>query len=272
MKRTLLFLTVLGLIAISQMYRSATAEPVRRALHYTSRHWPAGVAPIRIAFVSDMHVGLPDMPPARLARLVALLNAERPDCVLIAGDFRSRKLLGRDVPIDQAIAPLARLRPRIDTIAVLGNHDGRDHRATIITALANAGINIVSNGAARCGPVTIGGVDDLWSGHADFAGTMRSVRRLGGVPILLSHNPDVFVSVRDVGLTLAGHTHCGQIAPDFIGPLATASRFGRRFACGVIHERGLTLVVTAGLGTTGLPLRWNAPPEYWMITVGPPAP
>lgn len=269
MRRAFLFLCVAGLIALSMMLRAAEADPVRRDLHYASDRWPAGEPPIRLVFLSDVHVGLPDTPPARIARLVARINALRPDCVLIAGDFTSDKMVGRRVPIARAIAPLGGLRPTNETIAVLGNHDGEIKRTPTIVALADAGVNVVANGAVRCGPVTVGGVDDLWTQHADVAATLRSLRLFGGVPILMTHNPDVFPAVRGVGLTLAGHTHCGQISPPLIGPLLTASRFGRRYACGLVRERGMTLLVTAGIGTSGLPLRWNAPPEYWVITVGP---
>jgi len=66
---------------------------------------------------------------------------------------------------------------------------------------------------------------------------------------------------------LAGHTHCGQVAPWPFGPIVTQSRYGRRYACGVVHERGNTLIVTAGLGTSGLPLRIGAPPDLWLLTL-----
>lgn len=68
---------------------------------------------------------------------------------------------------------------------------------------------------------------------------------------------------------LAGHTHCGQVALPLIGPLSTMSRYGRRYACGVVREGARTLVVTAGLGTSGIPLRLGAVPDMWLVEIGP---
>jgi len=68
---------------------------------------------------------------------------------------------------------------------------------------------------------------------------------------------------------LAGHTHCGQIRLPFVGAVSTMSRYGQRYACGLIRENGRTLIVTAGLGTSGLPLRLGAAPDLWLIWLGP---
>jgi hypothetical protein len=68
---------------------------------------------------------------------------------------------------------------------------------------------------------------------------------------------------------LAGHTHCGQVALPFVGALKTMSRYGRRYACGVVTEEGRSVVVTAGLGTSGLPLRLIAVPDMWLVELGP---
>ena len=82
------------------------------------------------------------------------------------------------------------------------------------------------------------------------------MRALPGARILLSHSPDPFPRLpRDVALMLAGHTHCGQVRLPLIGAVKTMSAYGQRYACGLIRENGRTLIVTAGLGTSGLPLR-----------------
>ncbi|MBA3880833.1 MAG: hypothetical protein C0500_14075 [Sphingobium sp.] len=65
-----------------------------------------------------------------------------------------------------------------------------------------------------------------------------------------------------------GHTHCGQIVPPLVGPVATASRYGERYRCGVVEEGGKRLIVTAGIGTSILPFRLGAPADLWVIEVG----
>ncbi len=139
----------------------------------------------------------------------------------------------------------------------------------IRAALFGAGVTVLDNTAVRKGPVVIGGLDDIDTGHADLVAVVAAMDRLGGIPVLLSHSPDVFPNAPErIGLVLAGHTHCGQISLPLIGPLKTMSRYGRRYACGVVVEGRKRLIVSAGLGTSILPLRLNAPPDIWVIEIG----
>jgi len=83
------------------------------------------------------------------------------------------------------------------------------------------------------------------------------------------HRPDDFKwAPESIPLMLAGHTHCGQIVLPLIGPLETGSDFGRKYLCGIIRKGGRTLIVTAGVGTSHLPLRIGAPPDMWLISIG----
>jgi predicted MPP superfamily phosphohydrolase len=211
------------------------------------------------------------MPPARVRRIVAQVNRLAPDIGLIAGDFvTDKRLATRHYSLDEAIAPLAGLRPRLATVAVLGNHDHWRDAAAARRALARAGIRLLENEAVQVGPVAVGGLDDDFTNRADLPATLARLRRLKGPKLILSHSPDPFAEpAPDVFLMLAGHTHCGQVAPPLIGPLSTMSDYGRRFACGLVREGGRTLVVTAGLGTSGIPLRLGAVPDMWLVKVGP---
>ena len=115
----------------------------------------------------------------------------------------------------------------------------------------------------------IGGVDDGYSGHADLAATETAMAGFTGPPIILSHSPDIVPSlVRPVGVVLAGHTHCGQIRLPLIGRISTASHYGERFACGLIRDHGQRVIVTAGLGTSVIPLRFGVPPDLWVVELG----
>lgn len=168
-----------------------------------------------------------------------------------------------------AVAPLARLRPRLGTFAVLGNHDHWADAPGARRALARAGIRLLENDAAVAGPLVIGGLGDDFTRRDDLPLTLVTMRTLPGIPILLGHSPDPFAELDgEPTLMLAGHTHCGQIAPWPIGPIVTESRYGTRYACGIVREGGKVLVVTAGLGTSGLPLRMGAPPDLWLLALG----
>src|SRR5262249_7692173 len=86
--------------------------------------------------------------------------------------------------------------------------------------------------------------------------------------VVLTHNPDVFprVPARAV-LTLAGHTHGGQVALPILGRPVVPSRFGQRYAIGHIEEEGRDLFVTPGIGTSIIPVRFGVPPEISLLTL-----
>jgi predicted MPP superfamily phosphohydrolase len=268
-KRLALFLAIaVGLLACLG-YWAATTNATQRKFLWHVTGWPKGATAVRLVLISDLHVVEPDMPTTRLAGIVQRINALRPDCVLIAGDLISDRLLStRHVPFDEALAPLAALRPKIATMAVLGNHDHGRNGNDATAALRKYGVRVLSNDAARCGALAIGGIDDIYTGHDNIAATEIALKRVGGIRVMLTHSPDVFPQVSDARLTLAGHTHCGQISLPFYGPPAIPSKYGRRFACGVIRENGKFLIVTAGLGVSVVPIRWNAPSDFWIVTVG----
>ena len=100
----------LGLAIIGWAYWTAIADPVVREARVGLVGWPGGAVPVRVVLISDLHVAGPDMPPSRLVRIVARINALRPDIVLIAGDFVSDKRTStRSYPLREAVAPLAAL-------------------------------------------------------------------------------------------------------------------------------------------------------------------
>lgn len=258
---------VLGLAAFG--YASARADPVVRAVSIALPGWPAGAPPQRVVLVSDLHIGSAAMDAARLARIVRQIDALSPDLVLMAGDF----VFGHDPRAAIASAralerPLSGLHPRLGTIAVLGNHDYWTQPVLIREALERAGVTVLDNEAVRRGPLTIGGVSDSYTRHHDVAGTLAAMARLRGAPIVLTHSPDLAPDLpAHVPLLLAGHTHCGQAVVPFWGPISNVAL--PRYRCGVVREGRRTTIVTGGLGTSGPPLRYGAPPDLWLVTLGP---
>ena len=271
LKRSFLICVIAGAALLLFSYGTAVREPIVRSIRVAAPGWPSGAPPLRLVLIADVHVAGPDMPPARLGRIVDRINRLSPDIVLIAGDLVSDKRTAtRYYSHDEAIAPLAALRPRIAALAVLGNHDHWRDASAARRALARAGIRLLANQAVQVGPVAVGGLDDDFTGRADLPATVAALRRLSGPRLILSHSPDPFPDLGpDIFLMLAGHTHCGQIAPPLIGPVSTMSRYGRRYACGLVAEGGRTLIVSAGLGTSVLPLRLGAVPDMWLVEIGP---
>jgi predicted MPP superfamily phosphohydrolase len=266
--RAALLLLLAGIAVFAWMYHVATSDPIVRAAVVEVRSLSA---PVRVILVSDIHVAGPDMPPARVRRIVSQINALHPDLVLLAGDFVSdKKLSTHKYSVAEAIAPFAGLRSRLTTIAVLGNHDHWRNAGETRRQLRRIGILVLDNASVRAGPLTVGGVDDPFTGYDNLARTLDQMRAQPEPRILVTHSPDVFPKVPDdVVLTLAGHTHCGQIRVPFIGALSTMSAYGDRYACGRIDENGRILIVSAGVGTSLLPLRLGAVPDIWLIELRP---
>ncbi|WP_225421492.1 metallophosphoesterase [Sphingomonas parva] len=241
--------------------------------------WPGDAPPLTIALLSDIHFGNRAMDAERLDRIVGEVNAARPDLVLLAGDF----MVGHDVAgasrrVAGLQAPLSRLTARLGVIAVLGNHDHWTSPTAVRAALVRAGVTMLRNEAVRRGPIAILGIDDAFSGHDDVGATLASWNRVGGIPLVLTHSPDVAPKLPgDLPLVMAGHTHCGQIVLPWIGPLLTRGPkqqwkplYDPRYRCGVVQDRGGVVLVTAGLGSGTSPLRLGAPPDWWLIRIGAP--
>ena len=267
MRRFILLSIALALGVLLFGYLQATSSPRLRSAKIAVTDWPAGQPPLRLLLLSDLHVAGPDMPPGRLAGIVDRINALQPDLVLIAGDFVSDKRLStHSYSAREMAAPLRLLRAPLGVVAVPGNHDHWRNAAAVAAALRAAGVRVLVNDAVRAGPLVVGGMDDSFTGHARPEVTIERMRRLGGLKLVLSHSPDPFPDLPpDAPLMLAGHTHCGQIVLPLVGPLATMSRLGRRYRCGIIRENGRALIVTAGIGTSILPIRIGAPPDMWLL-------
>lgn len=235
--------------------------------------YPPGARPVTVLLFSDVHVHGPDMPPSRLARIVKQIDALHPDVVIAAGDFMGDEALGASYPVGEALAPLRGLHAPLGVYAVLGNKDYKLGGDRVRRALGVAGVRVLANDAARAGPLAIGGIDGAisipkgeWRGRR--ARTYAALDATPGAKLLVAHRPDEFrFAPAFVDLVLAGHTHCGQVVLPVLGPLETGSDFGREYLCGLIREHGRTLVVTAGVGTSRIPMRIGAPPDMWLISI-----
>jgi predicted MPP superfamily phosphohydrolase len=270
-RKTMVLLIVTGLTLLGYMCSIAKQDPVIREAEVMMTDWPANQPSLKMMLVSDIHVAGPDMSPERLQRIVNQINGANPDIVAFAGDFVSDKRTATTLyTVDQALAPLGNLAPGMGSFAVLGNHDHWRNVKAVTDGLADVGITLLSNRATEIGPIALGGIDDDFTNHSNVPVVLAQMSTLQGVPIYLSHSPDITPDIPNKeSIILAGHTHCGQIVIPLIGALAYMSKYGDRYACGQIEEDGKTIFVSAGLGTSLLPLRLGAVPDMWMITVGP---
>jgi predicted MPP superfamily phosphohydrolase len=237
---------------------------------------------LSITVIADLHAGGPNMGLARVRQVVDGANALGSDLVVILGDyFATHRFVTERVPHPVWAAELARLTARLGVYAILGNHDWWFDIEGVRNALAAVHVPVLENDAVLLddrgrrfwlvglgdqlahwlGPGNFQGVDDL-------SGTLKRIATDDPV-ILLAHEPDIFTQVpQRVTLTLAGHTHGGQIVLPFVPPVWTPSEYGARFAYGHIVEQGRHMIVSGGLGCSKVPLRLGVPPEIVRITLG----
>lgn len=224
--------------------------------------WPANLSGLKVAVVADLHAGSPQIDEERIDRIVERVNREELDLVALVGDYIDTQVaLAKWIQPERIAAKLARLRSRLGTYAVLGNHDWSHTGPRMGNALRDAGITLLENKAVRVEGFWIAGLGDLMTRTADLEGTLAQVPA-DAPTLLLSHNPDVFPEVPPpVALTLSGHTHGGQVDLPVIRDKVTPSRYGAHYTGGHIEEGGRHLYVSDGIGTSRLPIRFRAKPE-----------
>ncbi|MGH9903538.1 MAG: metallophosphoesterase, partial [Pyrinomonadaceae bacterium] len=228
---------------------------------------------VKIAVLTDLHVGSPHIDLAKLHSLVERTNRESPDLIVVLGDLVIHEVVGGSFVEPEAIAgALKELRATHGVVAVLGNHDWWLDGERVTKALRGSGITVLENEAVRFEQhgraFRVAGIADLWTREPDIPRALGQTDESDPV-ILITHNPDLFPDVpARVSLTLAGHTHGGQVNFPVIGRPVVPSRFGQRYAFGHVVEGGRHLFVSGGVGTSILPVRFRVPPEIVVLTLG----
>jgi len=239
------------------------------------RRWPERFEGFTIALLSDFHYD-PYFSQHPVHKAIAMVNSLHPDLIVLVGDFVSIPSFGVDEgQAARAAAPCAELlrqmRAHYGLWAVLGNHDFYTSPIVVSHALREQGINVLANQSvaieAEGQRFWLGGVTDVLSGTADPQTTFEQ-KPAGEAAVLLAHEPDYadFVTRFDVDLQLSGHSHGGQVRFPFLPPLYLPA-MARKYILGLYRIGELMLYTNPGLGTVGLPMRLNCPPEITFLTL-----
>jgi predicted MPP superfamily phosphohydrolase len=243
--------------------------------------WPGGQR-LSITVIADIHAGGPNMTASHVRRIVDTANDLKSDIVVLLGDYiATYRFVNVRMPHRIWAAELARLTAPLGVWAVLGNHDWWHDVAAIRTSITAIGIPVLENDAVLLGPegarFWLAGLGDQRAfrlGHGRFRGVDDLPRTLSQIrsddPILLlAHEPDIFARLPSrIALTLAGHTHGGQIRLPLIWPAFVPSKYGARYAYGHVVEDGRHMIVSGGLGTSFIPARLGVPPEVVQVVLG----
>lgn len=271
-------LLALGLTALVLATWAFVIEPDRLLINeakLTLPNWPQPLNGMRIAALADLHIGAPHMDLAKLRQIVELTNAQQPDLILLLGDYVIQGVAGGEFVEPTVIAQeLARLKSKVGTFAVLGNHDQWYSAARVKSAFEQKGLRVLENDVAALTlngtKLWLAGLSDEMTTQPNIQGTLSKIT--DAAPVLaFTHNPDLFPRIPpSVSLTLAGHTHGGQCAFPLLGRLIVPSAYGQRYAVGLVVENNRHLFVTSGLGTSILPVRFRVPPEIALLQISSP--
>lgn len=229
--------------------------------------------PLRLAHLSDLHTA--GLGP-RERRLLALLEHERPEAIVITGDaVFDGALLGRGWRRDDLAAYepvralLGRMRAPLGVFLVHGNWENWRRLPGERDFYAGSGVRLLVNEAHALRPdAWLLGLDDPWKGEPDPAAARRDVPA-GSFEVALFHSPALFdVLPGDVELALAGHTHGGQVRPPFL-PVFWLPAGAGGYLAGWYQRGASRLYVSRGVGMSTLPVRFRCRPELALITVVP---
>jgi hypothetical protein len=242
------------------------------------RSLPPAFDGMRIAQLSDIHLD-EFTEPFLLRHAIEEINRIQPDAVFLTGDYVSYQLAPREIATKSAwhCAEILNELKCTQRYAIMGNHDVMLGEKLVAEALTANGITVLNNsylplerGSSR---IWLAGLDDPVCGRPNLDSAIPiSIRDVADEPVIvMCHAPDyadqlaAHPSGKSVGLMLSGHTHGGQVRLPFVGALNLPPG-GRKFVEGWFRVGSMQLYVNRGIGTVGVPFRFDCPPEITKIT------
>ncbi|MCU0653125.1 MAG: metallophosphoesterase [Candidatus Pacebacteria bacterium] len=222
---------------------------------------PAAFAGKKIAFVSDLHCG-EGFPFERMGEVVDLINSQNPDILLLGGDY------GNDMK--RCLDKIAMVKASMGKFGILGNHDIENGKERVIQAMIKAGITPLVNENRRIAigseAIAVAGTDETWYGIPDGAKAMEGVTEF---TIYLTHDPAYLEKYKNdrAKLLLAGHTHGGQMTLFGLSFASFVHGYPYKYEKGIFEEPDRTVIVTNGIGTGIVPLRFFARPQINVIAL-----
>ena len=239
---------------------------------------PANLKNIRIVYASDIHkcwwFG-----QSRVEQVFLTMNNLNADLIVLGGDYATDS----DTAIE-FFEDMPRLHARLGVFGVVGNHDrtAPDSNLQLLSdAMKNTGVTPLVNTVARVkvgqSYITVAGVDDNHNGFPDVAGVARQVAKDDFV-IFAGHSPELILDAQKAkdkngdghwfDLALFGHTHGGQINLFGYTPFKkTSDDLSARYISGWLEENRAGILVSNGVGTSGMPVRLFAQPQVHVITL-----
>jgi len=233
-----------------------------------SRKIPQEFYGTKIVFLSDIHHGAPRSADLR-KKILRLVEAQHPDLIIFGGDYAKNT----ETSLCDYFDDYRELSVTLGKYGILGNHDYWDP-SVVRDIMHQAGITMLDNESIRLTKgntkIKLVGVGDLWKASPSLASLKRDVTP-EDFTILLSHNPDYVDKIpqndlESIDLVLSGHSHGGQVT--LFGLYAPIQTTQRKYRTGLVKPAPggkTTVIVSNGLGTSGLPFRFFAPPQLVVV-------
>ena len=226
----------------------------------------------RIVQIGDLH--LDDWSkPERLDRIAVMVNEERPDLVVVTGDFASYS--ARRLDTGRLVGALRRLSAPDGVLAILGNHDYLTDAKLIRQCIREAGLTELINEVVTLerggSELHVAGIDDVMEGRSRLDLVLGELPE-SGAAVLLAHEPDfadVAAATGRFDLQLSGHSHGGQVRVPLLGR-AVLPPFSQRYTRGLHRVGGMLVYTNRGLGTVHARLRFGCRPEITALTLRSP--
>lgn len=219
----------------------------------------------RIVFIADIHHG-EFFSQERVANVVKEVNNLDPDIIVLGGDY----VWGDKKYIEPVFEELSKLKARLGIYGVTGNHDDYESYDLTVKNMKKAGITVLSDKAEwlKIGDerIKIAGIDWYFIKEPDISPLIKDASVKDFV-LFVSHTPDFAENLKTdkLDLMLSGHTHGGQVT--FFGLWAPyiPSDYGQKYRTGLVKTDRTTVLISNGIGSTVLPMRFFAPPQINII-------
>jgi uncharacterized protein len=268
-KKVFIGLFIFGLLII---FWSFFIEPGFLKENIQSKNkWPH--KNLKIVFFSDLHAGAPHINEKYLINLVDRINSYSPDMVLVGGDLLINGVVGEKfMAISEVVQHLKKLKAPLGKFVVLGNHDWWSDVSAIRKELIHHGFTVLENESqlidlGQDQKMNLVGIGDRFTNHSDPVKAFSQIS--DQYPsIVFMHDPaSLFEIKKKFFLALAGHMHGGQVYIPGIGAIITPTDAPSAWAKGWTEFELGSLYVSQGIGTSILPVRLNAPPEFLILSL-----
>lgn len=233
--------------------------------------WDDKLDGLKIALVSDIHVGAGPLENWRMTQIVKKTNAAKPDIILLLGDYVNAGPYYSKMEMSRLSAYLRRLKAPLGVYSILGNHDSYFGVHLIRKMLSDGNVILIENSNKKIstpkGDFYLAGIADPITQNYFYRPTFAGIPQ-GAPVVFLSHSPDVFREIPPAASVMfSGHTHGGQVKLPFIGKIAKNLKFEKGASEGLFQKDGKTAYITRGLGTSRIPVRFLTPPTITIVTL-----